>query len=115
MISVRAFWTALSRDQYRIGPVEGLSLALSYRVLFDQLFGSLARHSFERVERDGALLRCTGCRNPLRAEENDVCETHVGILAGQLERHFGVAYDAVRCPTQDGCTLRFAPSEPPRR
>ena len=110
MISVRAFWSTLSRDQYRVDGVEGLSLALSYRVLFDQLFGSLAHHSFERVTRDDVCVRCTDCQNPRRMEENDVCETHVGIIAGQLERHFGVAYDAVRHDAHDGCTLCFTPA-----
>jgi hypothetical protein len=107
LLSIRGFWRDFSRRQFRLGIVDGLSEALSYAALFDQLFGKLARHRIVYLSERQIEVNCLHCYHVREASGNDVCETHIGILQGQFERRFGHNFQAERSIKENVCRLQL--------
>lgn len=108
MLSPREFWSGFSKRQFALSGPSGLADALAYAALFDQLFGRLATHRVKAVSARGAEILCTGC-DRARSPADDVCETHMGILQGQMGRQFGGSYEGARRTDRGECHLSFSP------
>lgn len=83
MIAVRDFWNRIAGVRFRLQPVAGLDDRLALASELDQLFGGLARHRVEYLPGGGYRVTCLGCRHA-EGSAGDVCESHIGILTGQL-------------------------------
>lgn len=106
MLSPASFWARFSRLQFDLRSPPELPERLGFAALFDQIQGRLTRHKIEQFTKQGCRIRCFGCRYADQ-EQNDVCETHFGILQGQLERRFSQAFDTKRRAESGVCELSF--------
>jgi hypothetical protein len=108
MLSVREFWRDFSLRQFYLEAAAGLSEALSYAALFDQLFGKLTRHRITSLTQQQIIIDCINCDYVSKSLKNDVCETHIGILQGQFERRFGQSFYTERSTSDKICRLRLS-------
>lgn len=111
MLTPRQFWSRFSRRQFDLEIPVGLAAPLGYASLFDQLFGRLVTHRVEELSASRSRLRCTGC-DQVKLPLTDVCETHIGVIAGQLERRFGKPVTAQRRVASGICHMVFERRQP---
>lgn len=110
MISVQDFWREFAGRRFWLSPVPGLPDSLALVSQWDQLFGGLTRHRVESLERHSGTVLCQSCPYA-RGPRTDVCETHMGVLAGQLGRWLQTRFEPRRVVQGGDCRLHFEPEE----
>jgi hypothetical protein len=109
-VSVREFWESSALLEFgslkRPRKIKRLPYPLYFNSRFDGIFGELTRHKFISYERTGSHIRCENCPYSAKGDE-DMCESHMGILTGLLKNHFKINLVCKKIVNEDICNLIF--------
>lgn len=83
--------------------LEGTKPLLSLRIFLDNVFGSLTQHEFHGTPKD-LNISCRDCEY-LSLLKSDVCDTHLGIVAGMLKKINDKNYDVFKIINGDTCSM----------
>ena len=100
-VSLRQFWEQFSfytpaASRVLLPPLPSFIHGLN------QHFGRLTDHSVSNQTSTSLLLECSNCRNCNSERKTEVCETHIGIIAGSLRRLLDEVVDVSYIPNATG-------------
>ena len=85
-ISVLDFWEKYSEGVIHFKQHPELPLKINLNLFFNTYFGRLCVHHFDRVEKNHAKLTCTNCIHIHQNSLAHICDSHIGIVKGQIEK-----------------------------
>ena len=110
-ISVLDFWTNYSEGAIHFFMHPELSLRINLNMFFNSYFGRLCFHNFDFDENDHAKLICRNCIHINHILFEHICDSHIGIIKGQLEKISSTKYDTKRIWSDNNCNIVFYAKE----
>ena len=110
-ISVSDFWTKYSEGAIRFKKHPELPLKLNLNLFFNNYFGRLCLHNFEIDDKNHVNLTCKDCIHINQIEMEHICDSHIGIIKGQMEKITSTKYHIKRILTDNNCNIEFYAKE----
>lgn len=107
-IPIRDFWKYYSSNEMDFMPNSKIPNSLSFKIFLDSIFGMLTRHHISDLSTSNIQIKCTNCEYVSKKNRDDICETHIGIVEGQIESLFKDNYQCQKSIIGDNCILHFS-------
>jgi len=110
-ISVLDFWTKYSEGAIHFRKHPELPLMLNLNLFFNNYFGRLCLHNFDIADKDHAKLICKNCIHINQPSSDHICDSHIGIIKGQVEKIASTKYHVKRIWNNNDCNIVFYAKE----
>jgi hypothetical protein len=110
-ISVLDFWKKYSGSKIHFKKHPELPLNLNLNLFFNNYFGRLCSHRFEVHDKDHLKLICKNCIHINQPSLEHICDSHVGIIKGQVEKITSEKYSMKRIWNNNTCNIAFDAKE----
>ena len=110
-ISVLDFWTKYSKGAIHFHKHPELPLKLNLNLFFNNYFGRLCTHHFETVDKTHTRLICKNCIHVNQISRKPVCDSHIGIIQGQVEKITATNFHTSRTWNDNLCNIVFDAKE----
>lgn len=103
-ISVKDFWRRFSVSSVYFKQHDKLPYEVSFMSFLNLYFGQLTRHNPVECNQSNVRIECSECEY-IDNIRNDVCDAHLGIIEGQLERLFLRQIELVKNTKEGICIM----------
>jgi hypothetical protein len=105
-LSVKEFWCLYSKKCLEYKYKDELPICLSFSIFLDSFFGKLTIHDTEKITTEVTKIKCIDCAHYDGTDVN-VCDTHIGIISGLIEKHFNISVKSFKATQNEFCLLEF--------
>jgi len=110
-ISVFDFWTRYSDGAICLKKHPELPLKLTLNLFFNNYFGRLCLHYFDIEDMNQINLTCKNCIHIYHSSLEHICDSHIGIIKGQVEKIALTKYSMKRIWNNNICKIVFDAKE----
>ena len=110
-ISVIDFWTKYSEGTIHFKKHPELPLNLNLNLFFNNYFGRLCLHNFDISNKDHTKIICKNCTHINQISLEHICDSHIGIIKGQVEKFTSTKYHVKRIWNNNICNIEFDAKE----
>lgn len=106
-ISVLDFWAKYSEGAIHFRKHPDLPLTLNLNLFFNNYFGRLCVHNFDMDDKGPVKLICKDCIHINQISVEHICDSHIGVVKGQIEKVTSTKYQVKRIWNNNICTVAF--------
>ena len=110
-ISVLDFWTKYSMGAIHFNKHPELPLSLNLSLFFNNYFGRLCLHNFVFNDKAHVELTCKNCIHVNQISMEHICDSHIGIIKGQVEKIASTEFLMKRNWNNNICNIEFYAKE----
>ena len=110
-ISVLDFWTKYSEGAIYFKKHPELPLNLNLNLFFNNYFGRLCLHNFDIDANRHTKLVCKNCIHINQNSMEHICDSHIGIIKGQVEKITSTKLLVKRIWNNNICNIEFYAKE----